>query len=509
MVNSSNNHGAWQPFNMSLLLRLEIRWLWRLGILLVLMFQLKGYVQVYTSTFVTSSMEHSQTILSALQDNKVVDETSTNEPPPVASSTGVVIDFISIGSVTRPDLQTAQNETFGKRVRHFYAATEADDVEQDCHKRLTSYQVMYILRRCHSKLGSHALLIKLGYNYAYFKMPAFKKNPSGWICAQKRPLNALTNAVRKYYYHNNEKRSKTAAIQQQHSSSSLRFNASLLPDYLILGDDDTWINIDALKSSLPKLYPSREPRAIAGCLVRFKPLAVDYFTLPFGGFGLVLTRSTLVHLLRPIDCTFNNTNHYDPPIESTPPFSKHDDFEALVCWRLQQNLIGERDVYRQGMSLLDMMYQYSVAAPYLQVEQWGSKSFCLHSDWVWGYLINYYHMARHSSHGTSPKLPGNFKTVGSVLHDRMEGYNHSQFLTLPRPNARITSRYLGQCRNSNDYNDDSEKRAINLTLSDGGNQSSPGDVYCDRHAHFCHRISPTHMRHLHELHLQGMSKMAS
>ena len=448
------------------------------------MLRFKEYVQVHSSSFITSSIDLSD--LSTLPPFNQSDQRSTAETQTVSPSTGVVIDFVSIGSVTQSDLQLAQKETFGQGVRHFYAATEADDVEQDCHKRLTWHQVRQVISHCHYKLQSYPLLMKLGTLYIYFRIFKVKKNPSGWICAQKRPLNALHNAVHKYYSHSNETLSNRDQINQQ------------LPDYLIIGDDDTWINIDALKSSLPKMYPPNEPRAVAGCLIRFEP-RYDHFTTPFGGFGLALTRSTLYNLLRPIDCSFSDTNHADPPVESRPPFSKGSDFEALVCWRLEQNLIGEQVVYRQGMSLLDMMYEYSVAAPYLQVEQWGNRSFCLHSDWVWGYLINFYHMARHSSHGSPPELPGGFQTVGSVLHDRMEGYNHSQKLA----NDRVAARYLGQCGNSNDYNRILKRPSSKPSLIvPGQNKSSPGDVYCDEHAHFCHRISPSHMRHLHELHSQ-------
>ena len=430
-----------------------------------------------TSPHNQGNTDHKQSI--SVSNEVVIDES-------VSSFSEIVIDFVSIGSVTQADLQEAQKETFGQGVRHFYAATEADDVEQDCHKRLTWDQVRQVINHCHYKLQSHPLLTKLGTLYIYFRIFKVKKNPSGWICAQKRPLHALQNAVHKYYYHNNEALSNSNQIIQE------------LPDYLIIGDDDTWINIDALKSSLPKMYPPNEPRAVAGCLIRFEP-RYDYFTIPFGGFGLVLTRSTLYNLLRPIDCSFNNTNHTERPVESRRPFSKDSDFDALVCWRLEQNLIGEQAVYRQGMSLLDMMYEYAVAAPYLQAEQWGNKLFCLHSDWVWGYLINYYHMARHSSHGNPPKLPGIYKTVGSVLHNRMEGYNHSQHLTKNRHAAR----YLGQCRNSNDYNRMLKRSSSKPSLDvPGQNKSSPGDAYCDEHAHFCHRISASRMHHLHQLHQQ-------
>ena len=431
--------------------------------------------------------------------------TTKTKNPKLSTSSPVIIDVVSIGSVTQADLQQAQYETFGKNVRHFYAATEVDDVEQDCYKQLTWDHVQAIVQRCRSK-HPYPVLRRLRYMFATLDFAPLLRNPSGWICAQKRPLNALRNFAHKYYNRNSETASKQDRLQLQSSadfSASLNLNISLLPDYLILGDDDTWINIDALKSTLPQLYPSNQPRAVAGCLIRSVPDKNHFITLPFGGFGLVLTRSTLVHLLRPFDCSASDTTYPDPR-ESRSPFSKHDDFEALVCWRLQKNLIGEREVYRQGMSLLDMMYQYSVAAPYLQVKQWGNRSFCLHSDWVWGYLVNYYHMARHSSHGNSPKLPSVYKTnVSKVLHDRLEGYNHSQYLPLMRPLRGVAARHLGQCRNSNDYNYILERSSNVSFRSVGENKSSPGDAYCDQHAHFCHRLSSSHMRQLHQCRWKG------
>ena len=77
----------------------------------------------------------------------------------------------------------------------------------------------------------------------------------------------------------------------------------------------------------------------------------------------------------------------------------------------------------------------------------------------------------------------------------MEGYNHSQYLPVVTPEDR--RRFLGQCLNSNDYSFDREG-STNLTARNGGKKSSLGDAYCDEHAHFCHRISASHMHYLHQ-----------
>ena len=395
--------------------------------------------------------------------------------------------MVSIGSQTLGDLQDAQLETFGTGTRHFYRATEADDVERDCHKQLTFEQVKRISEQCRSS-HRYPVLRKLS-RAKFSRLTRLRKlnNPMGWMCAQKRPLQALRNAVHKYYYDDNDERSLKKTQQQIHADaySPLRLNTSSLPDYLIVADDDTWINMDGVKTMLPQLYPSSQRQTIAACPIQFEP-KFDLFTIPFGGFGLLWTRAALIHLLRPIHCSFGNS-------------AKHQ-ADSLVCQRLEQNGIGERDIFRPGMSLLDLMYEYSVAAPYLQVKQWTrERSFCFHSDWVWGYLAHYYHMSLGSARDWIHRNPSASPLVTTMDNDnknhfhQMEGYNDSMYLTYV--NAPDVVPFLGQCRNSNDFNfllknrTDTPKRILTSGL---------GDAYCDAKAHFCHRISPSHMRHLHQ-----------
>ena len=436
----------------------------------------------------------------------------------------LILDILSIGSVRQADLQQAQRDTFGRQARHFYAATEADDVERDCHTHLTWTHVERIVKRCGNLKQWYPFLKLLKHRYAAVKWLEKKKHPTAWMCAQKRPLQALRNMVYRYYYSSSDSDvHNTQSSSHQSPTSSLQLNVSSLPDYLMVGDDDTWINLPAVQSTLRQRYPFQEARAVAACLVRLGPAHQD-FTFPFGGNGIVVTRPTLYNLLRPIHCSLSDTNYtHPPPKQALPPFStttknQKDEFEALVCYRLQQNLIGELQFYRPGASLLDILYDYSVASPFLQVFEWPkTESFCLHSDWVWGYLFNYYHMADHSSrhyqHPTdknTPPLPAiyNRTTRSTILHDRMEGYQDSQFLNLPRTEERLTKPFLGQCRHSTDFQDllvgwtpkTRSSSSRNTTTSAG-----PGDAYCHREAHFCHRISPSHMRKLHRLQQQQQS----
>jgi hypothetical protein len=63
---------------------------------------------------------------------------------------GFVIDIITVGSMTRPQYQEAQRQTFGSHpsVRHFFRLNEFNDTEIDCHQNLTTEQVHAIRYRC-------------------------------------------------------------------------------------------------------------------------------------------------------------------------------------------------------------------------------------------------------------------------------------------------------------------------------------------------------------------------
>jgi hypothetical protein len=58
-------------------------------------------------------------------------------------------------------------------------------------------------------------------------------------------------------------------------------------------------------------------------------------------------------------------------------------FQSQVCQRVQQNLLNERDRFVEGMTLSDLSYELSKSAP----------DFCLNSDWLYAYLINYYYLS--------------------------------------------------------------------------------------------------------------------
>lgn len=95
------------------------------------------------------------------------------------------------------------------------------------------------------------------------------------------------------------------------------------------------------------------------------------FPIAYGGFGTILNKEAVQQLTQPIYC-------YDNHDTSTTTSSNklHND---LVCNQIKQDLAGEAFLFRQGMTTLELFYRYSAL-----------KDFCMHSDWLLGYIFRYY-----------------------------------------------------------------------------------------------------------------------
>lgn len=399
------------------------------------------------------------------------------------------IDVLSVGSRLLPHLQATQRATFGshKAVRHFYGATEDDDSETECGKRLSRKDAVRIAMHCRTGHQSkHPILAKLVKRFIEKTKLAKKQNPSGWLCAQKRPLDGFMNMIKNYQYVSNG-------------------NNTNLPDYLLVLDDDSWVNLDHMLHQVTKEYPVTQPQVVAGCLIVMDDF-ID-FTFPHGGFGVLFNRMALERFLQPLHCgneyqdqgqnhtnitsspslTRSSSSQTMSPEHLEPPFAwdekKGKDFERLACWRLKQNGIGERSLFRNGMSVATLMHKYATDQPYNKHSHWNDAGYCLHSDTAWAYFVNYYHLAVQPKHRHFAKRESTGKRYkdGFSLSDRFVGYNQSQI--------KFWDKDMGnpdmwrQCRNGNDL----------APFPINGNDN------CGQDAHFCHRITHSHMQHLHEI----------
>ena len=85
------------------------------------------------------------------------------------------------------------------------------------------------------------------------------------------------------------------------------------------------------------------------------------YHIPYGGFGTVLNKASLEQLSQPIYCDDSSPNH------------------EAICSQIKRNNIGEATIFSNGMTIFQLFYLYS-----------SLESFCFHSDWVLGYILEFY-----------------------------------------------------------------------------------------------------------------------
>ena len=321
---------------------------------------------------------------------------------------GFTVDILSVGSVTRQELLNAQKRTFASHVsvRNFFNVTERDDPDPDCHEKLTLSQTREISNYCRNQrpvkdVGETYRFIR-GL-YARWPWLEKKANPVGWMCAQQRPHAGMMKV------HNHYKTS-----------------GQNLPDYLLVTDDDTYINMKTFEREFGgsgDLRPRRdlspptegEPLVMAGCLVR-QPVKQLNFTFPFGGFGTFISRGALQELYRPIYC--------DP---SAPEYRQalHED----KCKQLDRDLVKEKHFFKDGMSIMELMHSYVTLPRYTDVRNWDvDNHYCLHSDHAFGVFLNFYNISQHVKDPWYRNVP----------QARVWSYKDSEIYAKPR----------GVCKNS-------------------------------------------------------------
>jgi len=293
------------------------------------------------------------------------------------------IDIVSIGSKTKYEFQRAQHATFGSHpfVRFFFNITEDDDVEQDCSTRLQWTDALQISDFCRGRRKDIKEKYNLLHNIkGWFQIPhklrrrADKKGVAGWLCAQKRPMAGLWKAVQKY----------------RETSQDGQLN---LPDYLMIMDDDTYYNMNSVVEGLREHEQQEQlsvyelkPFVVAGCIIRFPPRPWQW-SIPYGGWGTIFSKGALQAMLQPLNCSAtvalrNATTTTTAGSLYRSPDKKTEYYSSILCPSIQNDLLGERKLFQDGMSLTDLMYRYVMHEPYTNYANW-DVGFCLHSDWVW------------------------------------------------------------------------------------------------------------------------------
>jgi len=271
---------------------------------------------------------------------------------------GVTIDLMSIGSKSRSELITAQKKLMSKHpsVRSSWWLTEFDDDDRKCSVGLDT--VDYLSKCTDPKVdpwtgNTRGPLSKRAANLHWTQEKLeddgyTPSNQAGWICAQRRVGYGIGERGKAYQKTND------------------------LPDFLVLMDDDTYINLDLFVEHI-KTFDPLEPIIHAGFIFPIKN-----FEFAWGGYAVVIPRASLERLTQPLSCTDDRTE-YDS------------EFETKACESLRKDAIGEKQHFKQGMTLADFAYALSAR-----------NYFCMHSDHFFGYLIKYYHLSEETRGSIGP-----------------------------------------------------------------------------------------------------------
>jgi hypothetical protein len=299
----------------------------------------------------------------------------------------------------------------------------------------------------------------------------------GWLCAQKRPMDALYSYL------------------QSFQNNSIGRNGTLepLPDFLLIVDDDTFVGVDHVLSYLladqeqchqqsSESCDRARPRVLAGCLLLSAAPKNNYeFRYPWGGFGTILNRALMQHLLQPLECTEGGKERSQALVSKSSPTQE---FVRHACHRIAQNLMGEKAMYENRhvgqfstLNLIQLMHQYVHASPFQQVHEWSANEalhdatqpmhgFCVHSDGLWGYFFNAY-FNYDVAFDNAPAQDNNRSHRWFL-----QGYNHSAMVS-SGPKEAIDSvptvaALNNQCHNS-------------------------ANAKCTTRSSFCHYITPKRM----------------
>lgn len=413
------------------------------------------------------NMRHQLLNLSILQFDDAVKDYEIQH----SQQSNYSVDILIIGSLHQKELPVTQMETWASHTsrRHFIMATEQDAPDPNCMHEMKDSHLQEHVKQCKSRgnkryrdLGgkNNSLATYWATSYARYEWLQRKRNPAGWVCAQPRFGYAFVKLMKLYEENQN------------------------FPDYLVLADDDLYLDMDAFtneylitpslqkKNQKPEdmlIPPPSIPTVWAGCRIR-PPLNKINFTFPFGGYGTFFSREALKRMATPLYCNQTDVQqHLQQPKHPYDAVSAEALFQSEACERMKPGMttMGEVRYYKPGMSIRDLILAY--------MEQ--EKRFCAHSDWFLAYFVNYYNVSRHTvTQKLYPRKPWRFDDfMGNVPESRMHTISYKTL-------------------------DDSE-----IYRTKTGNCIYNGKVAdCHEHAKICHYATTTIMKTVFEAKMKNL-----
>lgn len=204
-----------------------------------------------------------------------------------------------------------------------------------------------------------------------------RSDDAGWICAQRRSGRTLGWLHSQYYQGGIDYTGSN--VSSVGGISGISVGSVSIPDYLMVVDDDTYVDMERVLTLLEQQQREEEEEGAvgtAGCLIEM----VGGYRFPYGGFGTILNKKAIEQLSQPIYCS--NDNHNGDDNDDSSKGNNNNEFTSnhkAICSQIERNAIGEAALFSNGMTVFQLFYLYSSV-----------EHFCFHSDWVLGYILEYY-----------------------------------------------------------------------------------------------------------------------
>ena len=326
----------------------------------------------------------------------------------------ITLDVVSIGTNKRPEYVQAQRDTWGSHpwIRKFISLTEDDDTntygQKNCQKVLKYQQVPHIEKWCrknYQDVVNHSIPGD-GHSWItnrWIRVFGGWKKTAGWLCAQKRFTFGLAQLLQGYQDEIIQNKNKQGRSDGEidtigkNTTDNANDNDDIIPDYAIVVDDDTYVDVGNLYFSGLQNRNSSIQSILSGCMIA---LHQTHF-IPYGGFGVLWSKATIQRLIEPLYCNNNNNgNNKGNNADTMSKISKSMSQTAeLTCSIIKKNWIGELYYYKDGMSLIDVILERVVAEPFVDYKNW-TLGYCFHGDHIPPIIAQIYQLVDSSSFDT-------------------------------------------------------------------------------------------------------------
>ena len=290
-----------------------------------------------------------------------------------------IVDIVSVSLIgpestipQQPGIAQVQAAALSEHpwVRQYYSMTAINDTSNDaCRNDMTTKQA-YWSAFCHSGITRRDRASVSRMIRSDLLQPSSSSNtrkhihdstPEEW-CAQKRFITGWHKV-----------------LEQYRGASTKR------PDFLMLLPEHTYVNVERVIDALQQ-WRHTPQQVVASCtnIMRPKDLHLVYPTAPSVS---IFPRAALDRLLEPLYCD-NRGGVAAAAADASSAFTQ------WACWRLWQNHLGERSFFRNGMSIGDLLWEYSSQiVSSTSIKKWHHVGYCLESHHLLGYFVSFYHIS--------------------------------------------------------------------------------------------------------------------